>query len=74
MSNFRFVAHEFDFKFHAGFRVFFSVADPDGIEQFPVAARLLNREPRSGHKVDTFESQPRPEVMQTDPLDGAAGN
>ena len=51
-----------------------AVADPNSVEHLPVAAGSLDREPRSCHKVDTFESYPRPQVMETDTFGGPAGD
>ncbi len=34
----------------------------------------MNREPRSCHKVDPLESQSGPDVIESDPLGGAAGD
>jgi hypothetical protein len=40
----------------------------------PVVSAFLNREPRSGHKVDPLESQSRPKVAEFRSLDGATGH
>ena len=64
------ISLQFDFDFNMPLTIVFAVADPDVLQPLPVIATFLNREPRSGHKVHAFQSQPDPEVIESDSLDG----
>ncbi len=63
---------QFDLDF--ALTVVLSVADPDFSQLLPFAVTILDREPRSRHKVNAFQSQPCPQAIQTDSLDGPAGD
>ena len=71
-SNFIASFLELYLDFDPGANVARAVADPDGVDLVPFSSALLDREPRSGHEVDAFDSEPGPEVFQPDALDGSA--
>lgn len=63
---------KFDFEFDKRFIILISIADPNRIQPLPDTV-ALDREPRSGHKVDSFESYSCPQMVQSDAFDRAAG-
>ena len=65
---------QFNTDFDLTLAIFVTITDPDLVQFLPVAAALVNREPRSCHKVHTFESQPGPNVVQSDTFNGATGD
>ena len=67
-------ALHFNFDLDATLAIFFAVADPDMTQLLPVLTAFVNREPRPCHKVDAFESQPDPNVIQTNSLDRPTGD
>ena len=52
--------------------ILLAIADPNLFQALPIITVFLNREPRSRHKVDAFESQADPDVVQPNPFDGSA--
>ena len=69
---FIFSLHEFNFNFNLPRAILLPVTAPDRSQFLPVFSISYYREPRPGHKVDPFESQAGPEVVEPDALDGAA--
>ena len=53
----------FDFDFDMPLAILLAVTDPDVLQSLPIISAFLNREPRTGHKVDPFQSQPNPQVI-----------
>lgn len=64
----------FDADFDSPATVVLAIADPNCVELLPVRIVFKNREPRSGHVMDSLQSQPRPEPVQANSFDGAAGD
>ena len=52
----------------------FAIADPNLFQALPFGTVLMNREPRSSHKVDAFQSQTNPEVIEPDTFDCPTGD
>ena len=69
---FIFSLHEINFNVNSPRAILLSVTDPHLSQFLPVFSVSYYREPRPGHKVDPFESQAGPEVVESDALDGAA--
>src|SRR5712691_7046176 len=65
---------QFDARFDPPPAILLAVTDPDLVQLLPIAAAAMDREPRSGHKVDPFQSQPDPEMIEAHSLHGATGH
>ena len=65
---------QFDPYFNPSRAILLAVADPKWTDFFPIISAAMDSEPRPGHKVDPFESQAGPNVIQADALDRAAGD
>ena len=65
---------QFNTDFDLTLAIFVTITDPDLVQFLPVTAALVNREPRSCHKVHTLESQAGPNVVQSDTFNGATGD
>lgn len=65
---------QINFNLNVSLTIRFAIANPDVPKFLPVVAVFMDREPRSCHKVHSFESQPRPEVVEPDPFHGPAGD
>jgi len=64
---------QFNAYLNTALAVLLAVADPNLPQILPVVAAAMDREPRSRHKVDAFQSQSRPKVIQSDAFDRATG-
>ena len=65
---------QFDFDLYKTLAIINAIADPDMFQTLTVILAFLHREPRSGHKVDPFQSQTGPEMVEPNSFDSSAGH